>query len=166
METTSVVVIGAGAAGLAAAHSLSRSGVTVRLLEARNRLGGRIFTVSSQLGALPIELGAEFVHGERNSTWELIRAARLRTQTVPDRHWYGMQDEVSEDAKFWEELEQVTGGFSTRNSDQDFKSFLQAIKGLSSTARRLALDYVEGFHAAAARKIGIHALERAECAAE
>ena len=57
-----VVVIGAGVAGLAAAAELAEHGLRVRVLEARDRVGGRILTVRPDGLSLPIELGAEFVH--------------------------------------------------------------------------------------------------------
>ena len=57
-----VLIVGAGAAGLAAAHALHEAGVDIVVLEARDRLGGRIWTLRDT-GTLPIELGAEFVHG-------------------------------------------------------------------------------------------------------
>jgi monoamine oxidase len=60
-----VIVIGAGAAGVFATRELVRSGLTAICVEARNRIGGRIFTRRS-LARHPIELGAEFVHGESN----------------------------------------------------------------------------------------------------
>ena len=55
-----VVVIGAGAAGLAAARALHDAGIDVQVLEARNRIGGRVFTVTDSQTTRPIELGAEF----------------------------------------------------------------------------------------------------------
>ncbi|HVR38371.1 MAG TPA: FAD-dependent oxidoreductase, partial [Thermoanaerobaculia bacterium] len=58
-----VAVIGAGAAGLAAARELSSAGKRICLLEARPRAGGRVHTLHVDDLALPIELGAEFVHG-------------------------------------------------------------------------------------------------------
>ncbi|MCF8259311.1 MAG: FAD-dependent oxidoreductase [Melioribacteraceae bacterium] len=56
-----VYVIGAGISGIAAARKLHNAGVDVTILEARNRLGGRIWTDRS-LG-LPVDLGASWIHG-------------------------------------------------------------------------------------------------------
>ena len=55
------LIIGGGIAGLVAARHLTEAGLRVTLLEARDRLGGRIYTEST--GEFPVELGAEFVHG-------------------------------------------------------------------------------------------------------
>src|SRR5258708_8806957 len=86
MEQALVLIIGAGAAGLAAAKFLSERGVGVSLLEAPDRLGGRIPNIRSQSGRLPIELGAEFFHGERNSTRGGIRQAKFRRHKGPTPH--------------------------------------------------------------------------------
>ncbi|HEV2378988.1 MAG TPA: FAD-dependent oxidoreductase [Terriglobia bacterium] len=58
-----VLIIGAGVAGLAAAHALVAAGVKTQIIEARDRIGGRIWTVRSGNPAAPVELGAEFIHG-------------------------------------------------------------------------------------------------------
>ena len=58
----SVIVVGGGVAGLAAAQYLTARGHAVTVLEARPRLGGRVFTNATALG-LPIEVGAQFIHG-------------------------------------------------------------------------------------------------------
>ena len=58
-----VAIIGAGVAGLAAAAKLSEAGVRVLVLEARNRIGGRVLTVHPAGLQTAVELGAEFVHG-------------------------------------------------------------------------------------------------------
>jgi protoporphyrinogen oxidase len=70
-DDAKVLVIGAGVAGLTAAADLTRAGVRVSLLEARNRLGGRIHAVHDVAG-LPIELGAEFIHGRSPEIWVLF----------------------------------------------------------------------------------------------
>ena len=74
-----VVVIGAGAAGLAAAEALSRAGRTVLVLEARERIGGRVWTRRMPGLSVPVELGGEFVHGEAAVTHALLRKAGMAT---------------------------------------------------------------------------------------
>src|SRR6516164_7047381 len=70
-DRADVVVIGAGAAGVFALRELVRAGLTAIGLEARNRIGGRIFTRRT-LARHPIELGAEFVHGTNNIVHRLV----------------------------------------------------------------------------------------------
>jgi phytoene dehydrogenase-like protein len=63
MEQVEVIVVGAGVAGLSAAEILGRSGLRVLVLEARERIGGRIHTLPGLTPQHAIEMGAEFVHG-------------------------------------------------------------------------------------------------------
>src|SRR2546423_13551371 len=63
-NSNSVLIIGAGAAGLAAASDLAAAGLAVTVLEARDRIGGRVQTIHDQSLNLPVELGAEFIHGK------------------------------------------------------------------------------------------------------
>lgn len=76
-----VIVVGAGVAGLAAARRLQMAGAQVLVLEARDRPGGRVHT-DHTLASHPVELGAEFIHGDRVITWDLLRAAGIR-DTLP-----------------------------------------------------------------------------------
>ena len=75
-EQTEVVIIGGGAAGLAAARALHDAQVRVLVLEARNRMGGRIYTRRVRGLAVPVELGAEFVHGAREEGARDVGARR------------------------------------------------------------------------------------------
>jgi monoamine oxidase len=63
-----VIIIGAGASGLAAANILSAAGSNVVILEGRDRIGGRIETLHDPAWPLPIERGAEFIHGKPRET--------------------------------------------------------------------------------------------------
>ena len=77
-----VVVIGAGIAGLAAAHALVQAGYRVRVLEARDRIGGRIWTDDSPSDG-PIERGAEFIHGDRVAIWQYVQQLGLHAEKSP-----------------------------------------------------------------------------------
>jgi len=79
MAINSTIIIGAGAAGLAAARDLSRAGRKVLVLEARDRIGGRVYTHRDPESPVPNELGAEFVHGKSPSLWQIANAANLET---------------------------------------------------------------------------------------
>ena len=72
-----ILIIGAGAAGLAAAQKLREAGKSAIVLEARDHVGGRVHT-RRERGI--VEAGAEFVHGEHAATWELIKSLGLPTQ--------------------------------------------------------------------------------------
>ncbi|GAA1642024.1 MULTISPECIES: NAD(P)/FAD-dependent oxidoreductase [Brevibacterium] len=89
-----VIVVGAGPAGLGAARDLADAGKLVLILEARSRIGGRLFTDASSM-SVPVERGAELVHGPDVSTWDLIHSAGLTThrqaaiagRLSPDTPW-------------------------------------------------------------------------------
>ncbi len=74
-----VIVVGAGIAGLAAAHALADRGQDVVVLEARDRIGGRIWT-SRRWSDVPVDLGASWIHGvDANPITDLARKAGART---------------------------------------------------------------------------------------
>src|SRR4051812_6558578 len=89
--TTDVLILGAGAAGLAAAARLTQVGRRVAIVEARSRIGGRIdtrhdFERAGHESMLPRERGAEFVHGVPRSTWDLL-APHGETHEVEESEW-------------------------------------------------------------------------------
>jgi monoamine oxidase len=87
-STAEVVVVGAGMAGVTAARALAAGGARVIVLEATNLVGGRVQTVRD-FADVPIETGAEFIHGVGAATWGDARAAGLRVQSVPySRSWF------------------------------------------------------------------------------
>jgi monoamine oxidase len=71
MSEFDVIVIGAGAAGLAAARRLATAPLSIRVLEARNRLGGRAWTLRDPAG-LPIELGCGWLHSADENEWCIV----------------------------------------------------------------------------------------------
>ncbi|MGQ0637968.1 MAG: flavin monoamine oxidase family protein [Nitrososphaerota archaeon] len=76
-----VIVIGAGISGIAAADFLDEKGYDVVILEARDRIGGRIFTDRS-LNGIPLDMEASWIHGiEGNPIMEL--AKKYGIETVP-----------------------------------------------------------------------------------
>ena len=81
-STRSVIIVGAGAAGLAAARALVRAGLRVTVLEARPRPGGRVDTRRDARFGVPVEHGAEFVHGLPPVVTRLSREARAHLAEV------------------------------------------------------------------------------------
>ncbi|MCP5498233.1 MAG: FAD-dependent oxidoreductase, partial [Leptospiraceae bacterium] len=82
----SVIIIGAGLSGLYAAYLLQNSGYSVKVLEAKNRIGGRIFTYYDTVSSIRSELGGEFVYGYQKNILKLcesfsIELAELNIQT-------------------------------------------------------------------------------------
>ncbi|HYC24494.1 MAG TPA: NAD(P)/FAD-dependent oxidoreductase [Roseiarcus sp.] len=74
-ETVQVAVIGAGAAGIAAARRLAEAGIDAVLIEARDRLGGRAWTIRDPSG-LALDLGCGWLHSADSNPWVEIAAAQ------------------------------------------------------------------------------------------
>lgn len=160
---TEVIVIGAGASGLAAARSLREHGVRVEVLEARDRIGGRVLTHRDPRAPAPIELGAEFVHGSAPEVMAIVREAGLIAVDVPEDRWElrGRRRIPSKD--FWKRLEHIMSRMSaSRVPDRSFHEFLATAPGGRKLARdrALAREFVEGFHAANPLRISERALAK------
>jgi monoamine oxidase len=165
------IVIGAGVAGLAAARVIARAGIKVAVLEARDRVGGRVFTLHTPSGGggggetIPIELGAEFVHGLPPETWALIREARLPTYELGGTHLRFAAGHL--EPMSW----QGDGSFSVfdrmlewadaqpQRLDATFDEYVR-LAGLDPGVASNARNYIEGFNAADARRIGVQSLAR------
>lgn len=144
-----VVIVGAGVAGLAAASELGRRGLSVVLLEARNRIGGRVHTVRREGWPNAIELGAQFVHGGNRPLEQLLKAHRLHAESTPPVHWHSEgQGLVKIDAE--KGIAAVTKRIALRRmTGWSFADFLRD-QGprFSDLDRELAISLVEGFNAA------------------
>lgn len=79
MESEEIVILGAGLAGLTAAYSLASRGISYQLLEARERIGGRIHTITTDTGAT-IEMGATWFADKHIHLMELIRKLEVPYQ--------------------------------------------------------------------------------------
>ncbi|HJU69297.1 MAG TPA: NAD(P)/FAD-dependent oxidoreductase [Gemmatimonadaceae bacterium] len=155
-----VAIVGAGAAGLAAMRALEERGIRTCVLEARDRIGGRIYTLRDPRLAHPIELGAEFVHGSAPELLEIGRQARLLLYAVEGERWRSRAGRLSRLEDFWDQLQTITEHLDARKADQSFEDFLRDAPGgrRAAEARAMARAFVEGFHAAAAHLISTKAL--------
>ncbi|MDB4911888.1 MAG: amine oxidase [Gemmatimonadetes bacterium] len=162
-QKTDVIIVGAGASGLAAARSLRERGVRVEVLEARDRIGGRIFTHRDPRAPAPIELGAEFVHGSAPEVMAIVREAGLLAVDVPDDRWEHRGRNRIPSRDFWRRLEHIMGRMNaSREPDRSFYEFLATKPGGRKFARdrMLAREYVENFHAADPLRISERALAK------
>lgn len=145
-----VIVIGAGAAGLAAANVLIENGLDVLVLEARNRVGGRIETAASPETGIPIEIGAEFLHGAATACRELAERYGLRALDVSGQRFEHTTHGLRVSRDYSARLDRVLGRLDAhRSPDRSFADAMRANRGsLSAADRSLATRFVEGFDAA------------------
>jgi len=145
------IVIGAGAAGLMAARELKRAGKRVRVLEASNRVGGRIITLYDTNAGVPVELGAEFVHGEAVETTRLCDEAHLVMVPVLGEQYRSDRGQLSPLVPAWQRMNRVFKYMNKkRKNDRSFQEFLDEKPGGPSLRadRELARGFVQGFFAA------------------
>ena len=143
--------MGAGVAGLAAARTLRAHDVDVVVVEARDRIGGRILTQRDPALPVPIELGAEFVHGTAPELQDVIAQARLLSYDIEGCRYRVRRSKLEPMVGFYKQLELVMRRLDPhRRTDRSFLDFLASNPGgrALADARKLALQYVEGFHAA------------------
>ncbi|HEX2860718.1 MAG TPA: NAD(P)/FAD-dependent oxidoreductase [Lacunisphaera sp.] len=159
MDNTDILVIGAGVAGLAAARELARRGWHVRLLEARDRAGGRVFSAKPAGWPHPVELGAEFIHGGTPTLQKLLRRAGARSHPVETNMWWQEDGRLELVPDFWSRIRRLAGRIPWRNRGLSFQQFLRT-KGrkLDPRDRHLAEVYVASFNAAPIGNLSAHAL--------
>ena len=147
-------------AGLAAARELGRAGLSVCILEARDRVGGRVFTVHDPACAVPIELGAEFIHGRAREIWDPLEKANVKISEVDGDSWCISEGRLSS-CDFFEEVDSILDKMDDSLPDESFSAFLQRRFGEPKTkaqreAQRHATSYVSGFNAADPALVGVH----------
>jgi monoamine oxidase len=163
-----VVVVGAGAAGLAAFAELDRAGCRVLCLEARDRIGGRILTLRDPLAPLPIELGAEFIHGRPSDIWQIVRSTPLAVYDCADSSVRIRDGKIQREGDAWGSIDGLMKKMQEevgRGKEESFSSFL-ARTGFSPAVKELGASFVEGFNAARKEVIGIASLAKDDEAAE
>jgi monoamine oxidase len=158
--STDILLIGAGAAGLLAARELAAAGRRVCLVEARDRVGGRVHTLLPPGFTQVIEAGAEFLHGEVPLTRSLLREAGIAWQAA-DGHTYQVQNgQLQTDADYFEQLPLLLENLYALATDMPLAKFLtQEFPGDEHTAlRTFATQFAEGYDAADARRVSAWAL--------
>jgi monoamine oxidase len=166
-EANDVVIVGAGMAGLTAARAVAEAGLRVLVVEAQERIGGRILT--EHVGGEALELGAEFIHGRPPELWALIDEAALETYErggaqicFEDGALNQCGSEMEEIFEPLEKLEHFDG------PDISFAEYLDREKVPEEDRDRM-IGYVEGFNAADHRVVSAASLgaqQKAEDASE
>ena len=159
-----VVIIGAGVSGLAAACDLRKSGLSVLVLEARDRVGGRSWTRHEPGLSAPIELGAEFIHGRVPQTFELLREVGKAALDTSGTHWRLRDGRlVSASDELFDQIQTaLERSQALQQPDIAFEDWLRrsAQHGLSADAATMARAFVEGFDAADPARVSTHFVAR------
>jgi monoamine oxidase len=159
-NTSDVIVIGAGAAGLAAAAELARGGLSVTVLEARDRVGGRVHTLLDSLYHAPVELGAEFIHGYAPEIWNLLQASNKIVQEMTGDAWC-VEPQGLSPCNFFQQVSRLLERMDPDQPDESFLSFVERCCPQSTgdpqqeAIKRRALAYVTGFNAADPARVGV-----------
>jgi monoamine oxidase len=153
-----VIVIGAGAAGLMAACELAEARYRVIILEARDRIGGRIQSWTDPDGKI-IECGAEFVHGRLPLTTRLLDEAGLNKKESGGE-WIELRSghaEKSDDGKEWRVL---LNKLHSLEEDMSLQEFLEKYfpEDKYALLKDRAVSFAEGYDAADASKVSAKAL--------
>ena len=165
-----VLVLGAGVAGLAAAERLAAAGRRVLLLEARDRVGGRIHTLVDPETPHPIELGPEFVHGCPTELVELIGALGLGIDAYPERHQVGPGHRPEHRPDRYPDVRGTLAQLLAQNAATD-RPVSDVLRDWQSTPRApeevgAMVRYLEGFHAADLALLGSRSLAENESAGD
>ena len=144
-------MIGAGAAGLAAARELTAAGRSVLVLEARERVGGRCWTRRMSGLDIPVELGAEFIHGDAHVTHSLLRDAGLAAVDSV-REQRSLDKGSLERVNAFDEAQKAMADATRLERDISFEAFL-ARQRLPAKTKSFARMMVQGFDAADPRRV-------------
>lgn len=149
------LIVGAGAAGLAAAAELAAAGQSICVLEARDRIGGRIYTRREPDLAAPLELGAEFIHGNSPATLQWLSRNKSLIVDASQSRWRVEQGRLTQAQDVFEEMRRGLDKIGKPRKDLPFSEFLDgpARGKLSPRAREFARTLVEGFDAADATRV-------------
>lgn len=167
-----VIIIGAGAAGMAAARALSDLNLDIRLIEARDRIGGRIHTERPEHLHFPIELGAEYVHGCPHDLWNIVNEAGIRLNDTCINHWTSIDGALVLQTDYYNKLEAFFQRLCQRaeeGEDQSLQSFIDETMTTEpelEEACKASQRFVNNYLAADPAKIGIKFLAQGENAAQ
>lgn len=160
MKKTDVIIIGAGAAGLMAAYTLAKAGKAVTVLEARDRIGGRIHTLNNSLFSTPVEMGAEFVHGNLPVTLSLLKEAGINTSDVAFEMWQYRNGKFEESEAFVEGWDGFLKELNKLEKDMPLHDFLEHnfAEEKYAAMRAQIESYVSGYDTADVRDASAFAL--------
>ena len=128
MMDADILIIGAGAAGLMAACELANAGKKVIVLEAQDRIGGRIHTIYENGSSKPVELGAEFVHGNLPVTLGLLHEAGIPYHSASASMWKYDEGKFTTNESFMEHWELLIDKLIKLSQDTSIDNFIGRCK--------------------------------------
>lgn len=162
MRTTDVLIIGAGAAGLMAARQLGKEGKKVMLIDARPYTGGRIITFHKPGFSVPVEAGAEFIHGKQYYTLQLLKEFGIKYHKVNGEIWQVKNGVFKKENDFIEDgHNEFIKALKKQEEDISVKEFLDIWFGNEkySDLRNSIRKYIEGYNAAELSRASVLALK-------
>lgn len=149
MPHADIIIIGGGAAGLMAARALGKAGKKVILLEARNRLGGRIHTLEDGPFTIPTESGAEFIHGNLPVTIGLLKEAGITFHAIDGDLWRFAHGKWKQEDDYMEGGNLLSARLLEMNQDMTVAAFFeQYFAGEQYTDLKESVSgYIEGYDA-------------------
>ncbi|WP_294824975.1 NAD(P)/FAD-dependent oxidoreductase [uncultured Flavobacterium sp.] len=162
MEKSDIIIIGAGASGLMAGHVLANAGKRITVLEARGRIGGRIHTLAGNGFSMPVELGAEFVHGNLPITLGLLEKAGIGSSDVGFEMWHHHAGKFAQSDEFVEGWDAFLHKLNQLGEDMPILDFMeQEFPGEQFRIMRQQIsDYISGYDTADVSDAGAFALRR------
>jgi monoamine oxidase len=147
MTDTDILIIGAGAAGLMAARTLAKAGKKVIVLEARDRIGGRIHTVKHGPSQQLMELGAEFIHGDLPVTQCLLEEAGIAYPHASANMYKYENGNFTTGGPFVAHWDQLIKKLNALEQDITIDDFLQREFGADKyqSTRKMVRQYVSGY---------------------
>jgi monoamine oxidase len=159
-EKADVVIVGAGVAGMTAALEIARAGLRVAIVEARDRVGGRVFTKRDSVTHAPIELGAEFIHGRPPEIMDRLRELPINPIPSSGEDWCEKDGQLAP-CDLFSDVDALLEKMDDRGPDESFLDFIErCCPEASDDTKNRARRYIAGFHAADPAKISVHSLVR------
>ena len=160
MKIIDVIIIGAGATGLMAAYTLTKEGKNVTVLEARNRIGGRIHTLNNRGFSKPVELGAEFIHGDLPVTLGLLKQAGIKYSRAGFEMWQHHNGILKQSDEFIEGWDLLLKRLDGLKEDMPMHDFLEEFfgGGKHTKMRSQIENFVAGYDTADIYEVSAFAL--------
>ncbi|HTE39277.1 MAG TPA: NAD(P)/FAD-dependent oxidoreductase [Steroidobacteraceae bacterium] len=154
MKHFDVIVLGGGVAGLAAAYELAQRELSVCVVEAKDRFGGRVFSRRERDVPMSIELGPELIHGLAPTTRRWLKRVNIASIDAVESRWTLQQGKLKQGSALFESMKRGLDSIRPPVKDLPFADFLDRHSAkLSAPVRKFACSLVEGFDAADSTRV-------------